>query len=42
MQPGDAHVEEDMIQLEHVSRITCTFWKPITLPIDVTVEVPAE
>jgi hypothetical protein len=35
--------EEDReIGLSDVKRINYTFWKPITIPIDLTVDVPAK
>ena len=34
-------VTDENLRLEHVSRINYTFWKPIEIPIDVTVKVPA-
>jgi hypothetical protein len=35
----DSIVEAENLALEHLARITFTFWKPIEIPIDLTVEV---
>lgn len=32
-------VDEWNLTLEHIARITWTFWKPIVIPIDLTVKV---
>jgi len=37
----DRIVQAEDLALEHLSKITFTFWKPIEIPIDLTVEVPA-
>ena len=37
----DSVVEVNDLALEHISKITLMFWKPIELPIDLTVVVPA-
>jgi hypothetical protein len=36
----DGVVDVDNLALEHVSKIDFTFWKPIVIPIDLTVQVP--
>ena len=35
----DSIVEVENLALEHLARITFTFWKPIEIPIDFTVEL---
>ena len=35
----DSVVDVDNLALEHVSKIEFTFWKPIVIPIDLTVEL---
>lgn len=37
---GDNIVAEEELSLEQLSKITFTFWKPIEISIDLTVEVP--
>jgi len=37
----DCLVNEEHLALEHVARISYTFWKPIVIPIDLTIKVEA-
>ena len=37
----DCLVNEERLALEHIARISYTFWKPIVIPIDLTIKVEA-
>ena len=37
----DCLVNEEHLALENVARISYTFWKPIVIPIDLTIKVEA-
>ena len=39
-EPGG--VDESTLELKDYARITYTFWKPIEVPIDLTMEIPAK